>query len=162
MEIVLNKIMPNAITNQVMMFVGEKSKTKNNNDWKSEMMIKNVKLKFISRKVGHVFNGTCDYFKITDNNLISSRKFQEFIKLVDDSPIWKTDNHEYLLKVHMSRSLDKPVKGDYVADLKLYKYVDYTGRGNFGKYICYNAALTNINKVVVKQIIKCDCLLEDD
>ena len=147
MEIVLNKIMPNGITNQVMMYVGKK--TKSQNDW-SDIMIKNVKLKFVSRKVGHMFNGTCDYFRITDSELINSSKFQEFIKLVDDSPIWKTDNDDYLLKVHMSKSLDKPSKGDYVADLKLCNFVDCSGRGGFGKHICYKAALTNINKVVVK------------
>jgi hypothetical protein len=159
MEIVLNKIVPNAITDQIMMFVGKKTKTKNKNDRKSEMMIKNVKLKFISRKANHVFDGTCDYFRITDETLISSRKFQEFINLVDYSPIWKTESDDYLLKVHMSRSIDKPIKNDYIADLKLYKYYDNTGRGNFGKDICYNAGLTNINKVVVKQ---CNDLLMDD
>ena len=154
MEIALNKIMPNAITKQVMMKVG--TKTRNERNWK-DMTIKNVEMVFVSKKHNCV-HGLCNYFNITDDTLLQSNRFKEFDDKVNYSPFWNPDGDKYLLRVNVNDTEKERLKGKYIADVKLERYSDY--KVGWYKGICYRAKLINMREV--KLDIKCDGLLEDD
>ena len=150
MEIVLNKILPEAIVKQVAMFRGQKSGNKA--DWK-DMMIRDVKLRFVSTK-DNACHGTCNYFKIIDSELLASDKFKEFEDKVNYSPFWKTDSGDYLVRVHVSKTEQKKPSGSYVADVKLNRYSSH--KVDWFKGICYDTELIKMRKHIISKQTVCD------
>ena len=143
MAIVLNKVLPEQIVNQIMMYKDVKFK----DNW-DNITIKQIRLEFVSTKPGFI-SGVNHYFKIRDD-IVDYDKFKTFVQKVNDSPIWQTGGETYMINIGDIDNYKLFVKsGIFTGDLTLVRYSDYRVDG--GKGICYYAKLRNIQSVFVKE-----------
>ena len=136
MEIVLSKVLPSPVVEQIMKFNDQKQKV----SWK-DITIKEMHMKFISRKPDRFSRGMINYFKITDS-IIQSDKFKTFVGDMNYASIWKSDNGDYMIGIgNGDYEFEKNEK--YICDLKFIRYSDYRVGGGDG--ICYKSKLSNIH-----------------
>ena len=144
MEIILHKVLPEIVVNQIMMYKATKLK----DNW-ADIIIRDVDVRFVSKK-DHCIQGWTNYFKITDE-IVKTDRFLDFVDRTDYGPIWKP-GHEYMIGVTLQRTERVNPVGPLTVDLKFDRYTDY--RVGDSKGICYHVAMFNMrdkqkNKVVV-------------
>ena len=143
MAIVLNKVLPEQIVNQIMMYKDVKFK----DNW-DNITIKQIRLEFVSSKPGFI-SGVNHYFKIRDD-IVDCDKYKTFVQKVNKSPIWQTGGETYMINIGDIDNYKLFAKGGLsTGDLTLVRYSDYKVGG--GKGICYYAKLRNIQSVFVKE-----------
>ena len=140
MAIVLNKVLPEQIVSQIMMYEDVKLMDSLHN-----ITIKQIRLEFVSSKTDFL-GYPAHYFKIRDD-IVDSNKFKTFIEQVetfDKSPIWRT-GETYMINIADIDNYKLFVKGGlFTCDLTLVRYSYYQNDG-------YNAKLRNIRNVFVKK-----------
>ena len=140
MEIILSKVLPENVVNQVMMYKATKLK----DNW-SDIIIKDVNVRFVSKK-DHCIQGWTNYFKITDE-IVKTERFLDFVDRTNYGPIWKP-GHDYMIGVTLSRTERSNPVGPLSVDLKFHRYTDY--RVGDSKGICYHATMFNMRDKQIK------------
>ena len=154
MAIVLNKVLPEQIVNQIMMYNDVKFK----DNW-HDITIKQIRLEFVSTKPDFL-GYPAHYFKIRDD-IVDYDKFKTFVQKVNDSPIWQTGGETYMINIGDTDNYKLFVKsGIFTGDLTLVRYSDYRVDG--GKGICYKVKLRNIQSVFVKKAYVNRQVVNDD
>ena len=134
MEIILNKVLPEIVVNQIMMYKATKLK----DNW-TDIIIRDVDVRFVSKK-DHCIQGWTNYFKITDE-IVKTEKFLDFVDRTNYGPIWKPGN-EYMIGVTVSRTERLNPVGPLTVDLKFERYTDY--KVDWHKGICYHVTMFNM------------------
>ena len=143
MAIVLNKVLPEQIVNQIMMYNDIKFK----DNW-NDFTIKQIRLEFVSTKPDFL-GYPAHYFKIRDD-IVDYDKFKTFVQKVNTSPIWQTGGETYMINIGDTDNYKLFAKsGLFTGDLTFVRYSDYRCGG--GKGICYKVKLRNIQSVFVKE-----------
>ena len=140
MEIILSKVLPEIVVNQVMTYKATKLK----DNW-ADIVIRDVDVRFVSKK-DHCVQGWTNYFKITDE-ITKTDKFQNFVEKTDYGPIWKPGN-EYMIGVTVGRTERSNPVGPLTVDLKFQRYTDYKVAWQEG--ICYHATMFNMRNKQIK------------
>ena len=140
MEIILSKVLPEIVVNQVMTYKATKLK----DNW-ADIIIRDVDVRFVS-KTYHCIQGWTNYFKITDE-IVKTERFLDFVERTNYGPIWKP-GHEYMIGVTVNRTERLNPVGPLTVDLKFERYTDY--KVDWHKGICYRVTMFNMRDKQIK------------
>ena len=145
MEIILSKVLPANVVNQVMMYNASKLK----DNW-ADIIIRDVDVRFVSKK-DHCIQGWTNYFKITDE-IVKTERFLDFVDRTNYGPVWKP-GHDYMIGVTLSRTERSNPVGPLSVDLKFERYTDY--KVDWHKGICYRVTMFNMRDKQIKNTSCC-------